>query len=307
VPGVSHVPCLSAVQSPLRPRVLLDSPSLFYRAFFALPVTIRDSKRRSTNAVHGYLDMTSTLMRDRRPSGLVHAFDVDWKPDWRVAAYAGYKSQRRPDPPELPPQLDIIRAVLDAAGMQVAGCKDYEADDVIATIAAEATASTPAEVVTGDRDLLQLVRDPEVAVLFTVRGVSQLARFDEAAVRAKYGVGPQQYADFAILRGDPSDGLPGIKGIGEKTASRLIAQYGSIDALMAQRASQPAQIAAALRHGADYLAAMRIVVPVCTTTAYTLSPLRQPDTARLAEIAEEYAVSGPVTRLLAALDEASLA
>jgi 5'-3' exonuclease len=296
-----HLPCLALVPSPASPRLLLDSPSLFYRAFFALPVSIRDPKGRSTNAVHGYLDMTSTLLRDRQPGGLVHAFDVDWRPAWRVAAYAAYKSQRRPDPPELPPQLDVIRAVLDAAGMQCAGCDGYEADDVLATIAAEATPDNIVEVVTGDRDLLQLVRDPEVAVLFTVRGVSQLARFDEAAVRAKYGVGPQQYADFAILRGDPSDGLPGIRGIGEKTASRLIARYGSLDALMAERVSQPAQIAAALRHGTEYIAAMRTVVPVCVTTAYTLTPLRKPDVTRLDELAAEHGVRGPVTRLLAAL------
>lgn len=297
---------MAAVPEPPRPRLLLDSPSLVYRAFFALPQSIHDPQGRVVNAVHGYLDMTSTLLRDRHPAGLIHAFDVDWRPAWRVAAYAGYKAQRREDPPALPRQFDVIAELLDAAGMQVAGGEAYEADDVIGTLAAQATDASPVEVVTGDRDLLQLVRDPAVAVLFTVRGVSQLARFDAAAVRAKYGVRPEQYVDFATLRGDASDGLPGIRGIGEKTAAQLIAGHGSLAALRAAQATLPAHIANALRNGTGYLEAMRTVVPVCTTVAYTLTSLRPADEPRLRALAVGHGVNGPVTRLLVALQDAQL-
>jgi 5'-3' exonuclease len=284
-----------------RPRLLLDSPSLVYRAYFALPATIRDPQGRPVNAVRGYLDMTSTLLRDRDPAGLVHTFDVDWRPAWRVAAYPGYKSQRRPDPPELPGQFDVLHELLDAAGMPVAGAQGYEADDVIGTLAVAADVDDPVEVVTGDRDLLQLVRDPVVAVLFTVRGVSRLERFDDAAVLAKYGVRADQYVDFATLRGDPSDGLPGLRGIGEKTAAWLIATHGSLDAAVAARATLPAGIANALRHGEEYLQAMRTVVPVCTSVPYQITPSRPPDEALLQQLAVTHGVEGPAQRLLAAL------
>ena len=245
--------------------------------------------------------MTSTLLRDRSPAGLVHTFDVDWRPAWRVAAYEGYKSQRRPDPPELPGQFDVLHELLNAAGMPVAGAPGYEADDVIGTLAVAAGAHDPVEVVTGDRDLLQLVRDPVVAVLFTVRGVSNLERFDEAAVLAKYGVRADQYVDFATLRGDPSDGLPGIRGIGEKTAAWLVSTHGSLDAAVAARATLPAGIAHALRHAEEYLAAMRTVVPVCTSVDYAITPARPPDEALLERLAATHGVEGPVRRLLDAL------
>lgn len=288
-----------------RPCLLLDTSSLVYRAFFALPSSIHDPHGRPVNAVRGYLDMSSRLITDRKPVGMVHVLDADWRPAFRVAAYAGYKSQRREDPPELPRQFHVINAVLDAAGMRVASGPGYEADDVIGTLCASASAEQPVEVVTGDRDLLQLVRDPAVAVLFTLRGVSDLKRFDAAAVEARYGVPPGLYADLAILRGDPSDGLPGIKGVGEKTASQVIAASGGLDALLANPRMAPPRIAAALAdpHNLEYIAAMRRVVPIPTDVTYTMTAQRAPVRSRLDELAREHGIEGPVTRLLAALEQ----
>jgi 5'-3' exonuclease len=192
--------------------------------------------------------------------------------------------------------------VLTAAGQEVAGADGFEADDVIGALAVRATTAAPVEIVTGDRDLLQLVRDPEVAVLFTVRGVSDLHRFDEAAVLAKYGVPAQRYVDMAVIRGDPSDGLPGVRGLGEKTAVRLVAEHGSLDAVEAWAATAPGQAAGAIRGAHDYLEAMRAVVPVVCDLEVAHEPARAPDRTRLQELAAEHGIEGPVDRLLAALD-----
>ncbi len=177
--------------------LLLDSPSLVYRAFFALPRSIRDPSGQSVNAAHGYLDMVSRLLTDLRPSAVTHVFDADWRPKWRVDAYPGYKAKRAEDPPELPGQFPIIRSVLDAAGLPVAEAAGTEADDVIGTLATAAGPEDRVAIVTGDRDLFQLVRDPVVQVLFPRRGTSDMARMDEAGVRAKCGVPPSRYVDRA--------------------------------------------------------------------------------------------------------------
>jgi len=283
-----------------RPTLLLDSPSLLYRAFFALPATIRDPQGQSVNAVRGYLDMVSNIMRDRLPAQVVHVFDADWRPAFRVAAYAGYKADRRPDPPELPPQLPMLLEVLEAAQMPVASAPGYEADDAIGTLAARATADDPVEVVTGDRDLLQLVRDPAVAVLFIVKGVKDLRRYDEATVRERFGVPPHLYADFAILRGDPSDGLPGVSGVGAKTAATLLSRHGSLDALLAARDLSP-RLGDALRAQAGYLQAMRTVVPVALDAPVTVTEAGAPDHRRLTELSQRHALRGSVERFEAAL------
>lgn len=290
-----------------RPRLLLDSPSLVYRAFFALPPTIRAPSGRSINAVRGYLDMCSRLLTDRRPIGMVHVLDADWRPAFRVAAYAGYKANRRADPPELPAQFELIDEILDAVGAERAAAPGVEADDVLGTLAARATAEERVEIVSGDRDLFQLVRDPAVAVLFTVRGVTGLDRYDEAAVRARYGVPASAYADMAILRGDASDDLPGVAGIGEKTAAALIARHGSLAELRRRVAiSRPEGVtprtATALRDAAGYLDAMSRVVPVLCDLELTEVARRPPDVERLREIGEREAVDGPIARLLAALE-----
>jgi 5'-3' exonuclease len=290
-------------------RVVLDSPSLFYRAFYALPRTITGPDGAAVNAVRGYLDMLSQLLVERRPGGVVNVFDADWRPQWRVDLYAGYKAKRPDDPPELPGQVPVIREVLDAAGLPVAEAAGYEADDVIGTIAAAAGPRERVAVVTGDRDMFQVVRDPVVWVLFPLRGTSSLARFDEAAVAAKCGVPPARYVDLAILRGDPSDGLPGVPGVGEKTAARLAADHPDLDALLAAAAAGQLapRVAAALQQSAGYLQAMRRVVALPTDVAYQASDPHQPDRERLAALAERHGIDGPVERLLAALEQTGLA
>jgi len=283
-----------------RPRLLLDSPSLLYRAFFALPVSIRDPQGQSVNAVRGYLDMVSNIMREHQPSEVVHVFDADWRPAFRVAAYPGYKADRRADPPELPPQLDMVLDVLAASGMPVASAPGYEADDAIGALAARATAADPVEVVTGDRDLFQLVRDPAVAVLSIVKGVKDLHRYDEAAVRERFGVPPRLYADFATLRGDPSDGLPGVAGVGAKTAATLLARYGSLDALLAATDVAP-RLRESLRLQQDYLRAMQTVVPVATDAPVIVTDAGAPDHELLSELSLRHSLRGSVDRLEAAM------
>jgi 5'-3' exonuclease len=285
-------------------RLVLDSPSLFYRAFFAIPRTVTGPDGAAVNAVRGYLDMLSRLLVERRPDGVVNVFDADWRPQWRVDLYPGYKAKRAEDPPELPGQFPVVRAVLDAAGLPVAEADGYEADDVIGTIAAAAGPRERVAVVTGDRDLFQVVRDPVVWVLYPLKGTSSLARMDEAAVAAKVGVPPSRYADLAILRGDPSDGLPGVPGVGEKTAARLVADHADLDELLAaaDAGRLAPRLATALAQSADYLQAMRRVVALPTDVDYRASQPHPPDRARLAALAERHALDGPVDRLLAALE-----
>ncbi len=286
-------------------RLLLDTSSLTYRAFFALPASITAPDGRPVNAVRGYLDMTARLVADLRPDEVVHTFDADWRPAPRVHAYPGYKAERPPDPDGLPAQFELLRAVLDAFGQPCAEAPGWEADDAIATLCERAAPGDVVEVVTGDRDLLQLVADRDdtatVRVLFTVKGVSELARFDEAAVVARYGVPASRYADFATLRGDPSDGLPGVKGVGDKTARTLVRAYPTLAGLVDDAAAQTPRLAAALRDARDYLRAMAAVVPVRRDVEVTLRRSARDDAA-LDALAADANLASPVERLRRALD-----
>lgn len=282
-------------------RLLLDTPSLAYRAFFALPASITAPDGQPVNAVRGYLDMTARLVADLRPDQVLHVFDDDWRPAPRVAAYAGYKAARAPDPDGLPAQFDLLRRVLNALGQAVVIAPGWEADDAIGTLCAQTMPGDRADIVTGDRDLLQLVRDGAVRVLFTVRGVKELACFDDAGVRAKYGIPASRYADFATLRGDASDGLPGVKGVGQKTAAALVTRYDTIEALLADVDAHPTRLAAALRDAAEYLAAMRQVVPVRTDVGL-MTEQGMRDDARLQALQAAHNLEGPIRRLCAALD-----
>jgi 5'-3' exonuclease len=293
-------------------RILLDVSSLMYRAHFAMGDAVKTPGGRPAGAVHGYLDMVARLLVARRPNEVVHAYDHEWRPVSRTDLYAGYKSKRPPDPEGLPEQFTMLRQVLDLAGMAQAQTQGWEAEDAIAALCAGAREADRVEIVSGDRDLIQLVRDPVVRLLYTVRGVSELDELDEAAVLERYGVPADRYAEFAILRGDPSDDLPGVRGVGAKTARALIQVYASLDELLADAAAaeprpgplkgKPA-LRARLRESADYIAAMQRLVPVNAT-----APLDrwqgERDDASLAELAEELAVRGPVQRLRAAMDAA---
>jgi len=219
------------------PLMLLDTASLYYRAFYGVPETLTAPDGTPVNAVRGLLDMIARLVRARPPGRLVACLDADWRPAFRVAAIPSYKAHRaRTDgteeaPASLTAQVPVIEEVLAAMGVPLAGAPGYEADDVIGTLAtAEAG---PVEIVTGDRDLFQLVDDARpVRVIYTARGLTKLDVVDEAAVAARYAIPGRAYADFAVLRGDPSDGLPGVPGVGDKTAAALIAAFGTIGAIL---------------------------------------------------------------------------
>jgi 5'-3' exonuclease len=209
--------------------MLLDAPSLWYRAFHGIPSSVSAPDGTPIGACRGFLDMVARLVRDNRPDRLVACLDLDWRPAFRVAAVPSYKLHRtieggaEDEPATLAPQVEVLLEVLDALGLATAGVPGYEADDVIGTLATRAPGAV--DVVTGDRDLLQLVRDDgPVRVLYTVE---KLKPYDEAAVTAKHGIPGRAYAELAVLRGDPSDGLPGVKGIGAKTAAALINRFGS--------------------------------------------------------------------------------
>lgn len=285
--------------------LLLDTSSLMYRAFFALPPTIVDGEGRPVNAVHGYLDMTARLQTVYRPDRIVHVFDHDWRPAQRVAVYPGYKAERPDDPPSLPPQFDLLREVLQAFGAPLAEAPGWEADDAVGALCVREEANALVDIVTGDRDLLQLARDNNgaatVRVLLPVRGVGELAVFDPDAVKTKYGVPPERYVDFATLRGDPSDGLPGVKGIGEKTARTLVAKYPDLPALLADVAALPPRIGASLREAGPYLAAMQQVVPIRTDVAVQLTEAERDD-ARLADLGARYRLAGAIARLRTAME-----
>ena len=293
-------------------RLLLDVSSLTYRAYFAMPDTVTAPDGRPVNAVHGYLDMVTRLIANRRPDEVVHVYDHDWRPVARTDIYAGYKSTRPEEPEAITTQFKVLRMILDRTGLLQAETEGWEAEDAIGAFAVEANGADRVEIVSGDRDLIQVVRDPVVKLLYTLRGVSELAEYDEAAVLAKYGVPPSRYVDFAILRGDPSDALPGVRGVGEKTARALVNAYDSLDDLLtdAARASprpgplkgKPA-LRARLVEAADYIEAMRRLVPVNATAPLSVWSGERDDAA-LKTLAEEHALKGPVQRLLAALDSA---
>jgi 5'-3' exonuclease len=291
-------------------RLLLDVSSLMYRAHFAWGEGYRSPGGRPVGAIHGYLDMTRRLLVDRRPDEIVHAYDHEWRPSARTDIYPAYKGNRPPDPEGLPEQFVMLRQVLDLAGMPQAMTRGWEAEDAIGAICAGAAKKDRIEIVSGDRDLIQLVRDPVVRLLYTVKGVSDLLELDEAAVVERYGVPASRYVEFAILRGDPSDHLPGVPGVGEKTARALIQAYRSLEALLEDAASdepkpgplkgKPA-LRAKLRDSVDYIAAMQRLVPVNAEAPIDRWSGERDDEA-LQTLADELGVRGPITRLRAAMD-----
>src|SRR3990170_4915502 len=291
-------------------RLALDVSSLGYRAFFALGNSVRGPNGRPVWLVHGYLDMATRLLASRRPDEVLHVYDHDWRPTARTRIYPGYKANRPADPEGLPEQFELLRTALDFTGMLQVHARDWEAEDAIGAICLEARPEDRIEMVSGDRDLIQLVRDPVVRLLFTVRGVSQLRELDEAAVLERYGVPASRYAEFAILRGDPSDGLPGVPGVGEKTARALVQTYDSLDDLFQDAArdhprpgplkGKPA-LRARLRDAEGYVERMRKLVPV--NAEARLEEWRgDRDDGAFRSWGERRGLRGPVQRLLAALD-----
>ncbi len=214
-----------------RPYLLLDGMSLAFRAFFALPTDIQTSSGLITNALHGFASMLASLVADHRPRALAVAFDLPGG-TFRDELAEDYKGGRAATPPEIEPQFDLIRGLCESLAIPVLGAASFEADDVLATLATRARdAGRPAIVVSGDRDTFQLVEDPFVRVLYNRRGVSDYSLYDEAGIVERCGIEPQRYPLLAALRGDTSDNLPGVPGVGEKTAAKLFAQYRDLDEL----------------------------------------------------------------------------
>ena len=229
----------------------LDGNSLTYRAFFALPTDMATASGQVTNAVYGFTSMLTTLMKDQRPDGVVVVFDRK-EPTFRHEAAPEYKAQREKQPDILYQQLDIVRELLDALGVATLDRAGFEGDDLIATIVDRCERDgNDVVIVTGDRDSYQLVRDPHVRVLYNKRGVSDYALYDEKGIVERTGVTPAQYVDYAALRGDPSDNLDGLPGVGEKTAAKLLNQYGTLDAIIAAADEQTPKLKAAIIEHAD--------------------------------------------------------
>lgn len=313
----------------MRPLVLLDGASMWFRSYFGVPSSITAPDGRPVNAVRGFIDAMAVVITRQRPSRLAVCLDLDWRPQFRVDLVPSYKAHRvavedpqdEPDveevPDDLTPQIDMIAELLDAYGIPTAGAEGYEADDVLGTLAAR-ECKDPVVVVSGDRDLLQVVSDDPVPVrvLYLGRGLSKATLFGPAEVAEHYGVpvdraGPA-YAELALLRGDPSDGLPGVPGVGEKTAATLLAQHGSLQRILAAAQDPKYKMAKGIRTkllGAlDYIEAAGKVVRVATDAPVTFStstdeiPLVAAHPRRTAELATELGVGSSVARLQKALD-----
>jgi 5'-3' exonuclease len=311
------------------PLLLLDGASMWFRSYFGVPSSITSPDGRPINAVRGFIDSMAVVITQQRPARLAVCLDLDWRPQFRVDLIPSYKAHRvaeeepegQPDveevPDELTPQVDMIMELLDAFGIATAGAPGYEADDVLGTLAAREK-DDPVVVVSGDRDLLQVVTDDPVPVrvLYLGRGLARATLFGPAEVAENYGVpvdraGPA-YAELALLRGDPSDGLPGVPGVGEKTAATLLAQHGSLDRIVAAANDPKSKMAKGLRSkligAADYIEAAVQVVRVATDAPVTLStrndklPLVAADPARTAKLATELGVGSSIGRLQKALD-----
>lgn len=292
--------------------MLVDSAGLYFRAFYGVPESVTAPDGKPINAVRGFLDMVATLGQQRRPDRLVACLDADWRPAFRVALLPTYKAHRvaadggEEVPASLVRQVPILLDVLAALGIAVVGAPGFEADDVIATLAVRA--DDRVEVVSGDRDLFGVVTD-RVSLLYVGRGVSKMVAFTPAAVTDKYGIPAQHYADFAAMRGDPSDGLPGVPGVGERTAAALVNRFGSIEQILAAAQSSadgfPAGSRAKILAAADYLAVAPGVVRMRTDVPLDdvddALPAEPANPGLLAELTERHGITSSVTRVCAAL------
>lgn len=300
--------------------MLLDTAALYFRAFYGVPDTVRSPKGEPVNAVRGLLDMIAKLVTDFAPTELVACWDDAWRPTWRVALIPSYKAQRVASKTEagsveevpglLTAQVPVIRDILDALGIPIVGAAEHEADDVIGTLAHRAR--IPVNVVTGDRDLFQVVDDSHgVRVIYTGRGMSHLEILTNTALNAKYGIAPNQYSDFAVMRGDPSDGLPGVAGIGEKSAVSLLTSWGDLKGIVAAARDDSSEISATLRAkilaAADYLAVAPKVVEVVRdlelpTFDAHIRPLTSEQSSVLDNLSSRWGLGGSLERVRRAFD-----
>lgn len=301
--------------------MVLDTSYLYFRAFFGVPDSVRAPDGTPVNALHGLLDTMTRLVTEHRPQRLVAAWDDDWRPAFRVAAIPSYKAHRvaaqRPDgtwveevPPALAAQVPVIAQVLGALGIARLGAPGLEADDVMGTLAARASATgEPVDVVSGDRDLFQLV-DDEARVRLLFPGKEGFAPVDQAELARRYGIATgAAYADMAVLRGDPSDGLPGVPGIGEKTASALVVRYGDLAGVLAARDRLDPGLTATqvrrLTEASDYLelapGVVRVVRDAPVPAVDDRLPSAPADPDALDALVARWGAGGAVRRLVAAL------
>ena len=270
---------------------------MFFRAFYAIPQTMRGPGGVLVNAVRGTLDTLARYVTDRKPRHLAFTTDEDWRPQWRVELIPGYKEHRtaEPIPPALIPQVPIILAALQAIGVDVVGLEDYEAEDIVASLAAKV--KTPIEIASGDRDLFSQVRGRDIIVIYPQKGGP--VEVDEAEIARRYSIPGTAYSDYAILRGDPSDGLPGIPGIGDKSAAQLVKRYGSVEKMLAEGVFRDAN--------ADYLRkALKVVPPVRDLPIDVPRGRRDhyPDEPDLVEaMGKKFGIDSSLERLVVALNK----
>jgi len=295
--------------------MLLDSASLWYRAYYGMPDTLLSPTGMPVNAIRGYLDMTARLISMYSPNRIVACIEGDWRPSWRVDLFPAYKANRLEDesdveeePETLTPQIPVLLDLLDAFGIPMVGVDDYEADDVMATFAVREKG--PIRIVTGDRDLFQLVDDKrDVKVVYLAKGISQHDLVDISWVANKYAIPGDRYALFAMFRGDPSDGLPGVKGIGEKGAALIANSFASVDeALSGAKAGHEvlsASLAKKIIEGADYLEIAPTLVNCARDVAIPKMEIAMPskpaDLSGIYAIKDEYGLGASVDRLISAL------
>lgn len=275
--------------------LLVDGSSMIFRAFYGIPRTMRAPDGTLVNAVRGTMDNLARYVTDRRPRHVALTTDEDWRPDWRVELLPSYKEHRtaEPVPPELDPQMPIIMECLAAVGVDTVGLEDYEAEDIISSLVSKV--SPPVEIASGDRDLFSLIRDREVIVLYPEK--TGIAEVDEAEVTRRYSIPGRAYADFAVLRGDPSDGLPGVAGVGAKKAADLVRRYGSVGAMLEAGIFRDSD--------AEYLEkAQRVVAPVTDLKVEVPRGRRDhypDDPAKVEELGRRYGVASSFERLIKAL------
>ncbi|TRZ72453.1 MAG: flap endonuclease [Streptomycetaceae bacterium] len=295
--------------------MLLDSASLWYRAYYGMPDTLLAPDGTPVNAIRGYLDMTARLVSIYKPNRLVACLDGDWRPMWRVELFPEYKANRleedgdeEEEPDTLTPQIPILLDLLDLFKIPVVGVDDFEADDVMATYAE--VEKGPIRIVTGDRDLFQMVDDKrDIKVVYLAKGVSAHDLVDLKYVADKYQIPGERYALFAMFRGDPSDGLPGVRGIGEKGAALIANNFASVEAALAgahaAHESLSPTLAKKIIDGADYLKIAPTVVQVARNVPLPKVDLSMPtapaDLSAIYQCKERYGLGASVDRLISAL------
>ncbi len=295
--------------------LLLDSASLWYRAFFGMPETLLSPNGEPINAIKGFLDMSARLINQYQPSRLVACLEGDWRPSWRVELFPGYKANRvdesgeEEEPDTLAPQIPILLDILEAFGIPMVGVDDYEADDIMATFSVKERG--PTFVATGDRDLFQLVDDKRrVKIVYLAKGISNHDLVDRAWIKNRYEIPGDRYALFAMLRGDASDGLPGVRGIGEKGAALIANNFETIEAALAAAKIDDERLTPALRkrliEGQEYVAiapklvhcALDVPIPSMSISI----PTRPLDMSQIWQYKEEYGLGSSIDRMIAALN-----